>query len=354
MKLVDLFEAPISGKVTRVAGDTVELDGGAVKVDLKKFDIDTKDPRKTTLKPKKPTPAGQGNKIRPGQTVSIGESDGSNEAEYTDPDGRFVVVYNDSTGQYHSLGMGVYGSILPITASGFKNVEDAIDDAEELISDLVEDTLAEGVNDPGIFKAIFLAGGPGSGKGFVWKQTMSHLPLKVVNPDIAYEFLMKKAGLELTPDNIASELGQELRDRAKELQAKQEELYKAGRLGLVIDGTAKDADKIAKIKTRLDALGYDTMMVFVNTDLETNLDQNKKRARTLPDSFVEKMWSAVQKNIGRLQGMFGKENFHVIDNSYDQRPNVWDNIDRIASEVRKFMDTPPGKPLAKQWIESHK
>ena len=27
--------------------------------------------------------------------------------------------------------------------------------------------IEEGVNDPGILKAVFLAGGPGSGKGFV-------------------------------------------------------------------------------------------------------------------------------------------------------------------------------------------
>ena len=29
------------------------------------------------------------------------------------------------------------------------------------------DLFNEGVNDPGIFKAVFLAGGPGSGKSFV-------------------------------------------------------------------------------------------------------------------------------------------------------------------------------------------
>ena len=32
------------------------------------------------------------------------------------------------------------------------------------------DLLNEGVNDPGIFKAVFLAGGPGSGKSFVASQ----------------------------------------------------------------------------------------------------------------------------------------------------------------------------------------
>ncbi len=51
------------------------------------------------------------------------------------------------------------------------------------------DILLEGVNDPGIFKAVFLAGGPGSGKTFVVKQlggipdklNISHSGMKMVN-----------------------------------------------------------------------------------------------------------------------------------------------------------------------------
>jgi len=216
-----------------------------------------------------------------------------------------------------------------------------------------DQSLEEGIHDPNIFKAVFLAGGPGSGKSYVYKQSIAGNGLKVVNPDQAYEFLMRKAGLELTPKDIGSDQGQEIRGRAKELAAKQEELYKAGRLGLVIDGTAKDADKIAKIKTRLDALGYDTMMVFVNTDLETNLDQNSKRERTMPEDMVKQMWNAVQKNMGRLQGMFGKSNFVIIDNSYDQRDRSAEQLDTVKKAVDKFLSDPPSKPLATRWMEAH-
>ena len=37
---------------------------------------------------------------------------------------------------------------------------------------LIEDFMREGVNDPGIFKAFFTAGGPGSGKSHVASNTM--------------------------------------------------------------------------------------------------------------------------------------------------------------------------------------
>ena len=40
------------------------------------------------------------------------------------------------------------------------------------------DLLNEGVRDPGIFKAVFLAGGPGSGKSYVAQQLFG-IPEKV-------------------------------------------------------------------------------------------------------------------------------------------------------------------------------
>ena len=47
--------------------------------------------------------------------------------------------------------------------------------------------LIEGVYDPNIFKAFFLAGGPGSGKSFVVRRATGGLGLKIVNSDTAFE-----------------------------------------------------------------------------------------------------------------------------------------------------------------------
>jgi len=63
-----------------------------------------------------------------------------------------------------------------------------------------EESLEEGVDDPAIFKAIFLAGGPGSGKSFtVGKTGLTALGFKVVNSDDKFEIALKKADLEPTP-----------------------------------------------------------------------------------------------------------------------------------------------------------
>ena len=47
--------------------------------------------------------------------------------------------------------------------------------------------LNEGVYDKGIFKAFFLAGGPGSGKSFVTQAAFAGIGLKVVNSDTIFE-----------------------------------------------------------------------------------------------------------------------------------------------------------------------
>ena len=66
------------------------------------------------------------------------------------------------------------------------------------------DLFNEGVNDPGIFKAVFLAGGPGSGKSFVGGEvfaipsanSFSPAGLKVVNSDPEFEYFLKKQGID--------------------------------------------------------------------------------------------------------------------------------------------------------------
>ena len=55
--------------------------------------------------------------------------------------------------------------------------------------------LQEGVYDPNILKAFFLAGGPGSGKSYVVRKTTGGLGMKIVNSDVHFERLLKQAGL---------------------------------------------------------------------------------------------------------------------------------------------------------------
>ena len=97
----------------------------------------------------------------------------------------------------------------------------------------LKDILNEGVYDPGIFKAVFTAGGPGSGKSYAASKLfgmpekmpfVSAAGLKGVNTDKAFEVMLKKAGLgtnlsKMTPDQFAK--SQEIRTVAKRVVVKQ-------------------------------------------------------------------------------------------------------------------------------------
>ena len=188
--------------------------------------------------------------------------------------------------------------------------------------------LQEGLNDPNIFKAFFLAGGPGSGKSYVVRKTTGGTGLKSVNSDEAFELLLKRAGLSLKMPPEEFERKEVQRARAKELTKAKQKNYLEGRLGLIIDGTGKDADKILKQKAGLEELGYDTYMIFVNTSLDVALKRNAARARRVAEPMVVKSWKDVQANIGKFSNMF-RAGFIVVDNNNageDVFNDVWKRV----------------------------
>lgn len=198
---------------------------------------------------------------------------------------------------------------------------------------LLEEFVGEGINDPGILKAFFMAGGPGSGKSYVAANlfalpdngefsTVSYQTgLKLVNSDQAFELLLKKANIDMAelmslekdPDKWAEAM--KIRDKAKRLTAQSKEMYLAGKLGMIIDGTGKNFGKIESQVKELRELGYDCYMVFVNTSKEVALERNNDRPRKLPEMMVSKMWSEVQENIGSFQRLFKAKRFEIVDNS---------------------------------------
>jgi dephospho-CoA kinase/Zn-dependent peptidase ImmA (M78 family) len=215
--------------------------------------------------------------------------------------------------------------------------------------------LDEGVNDPHIFKAVFLAGGPGSGKSFVSKNILGGTGLKTMNSDDVYEILMKKQDLALDPDTIASPQGQEIRDKAKLMTKKRSVNWIDGRLGLLIDGTGKDVAKYQKQAEFLRMLGYDVAMIFVNTSEEVAQQRNRQRARSLKPEMVSAMWNDVQQNLMKFQQIFGAGRFHIIDNSGGLEDlDRQKNFDKVYNETQRFLNTPPSKPAAKKWIQNQK
>ena len=207
--------------------------------------------------------------------------------------------------------------------------------------------LQEGVYDPNILKAFFLAGGPGSGKSYVVKRATGGLGMKIVNSDVQFEKKLKDAGLSTDLRELDPTTRDTIRARAKEITKKQKANYVEGRLGLIIDGTGKDYDKIAKQATQLKQLGYDVHMIFVNTSLDTALERNATRDRKLPDSIVTQSWNDVQKNLGKFSQYF-RRNFIVVDNNNAKE----DVFGQVYKQVMSLAKAKIQNPTGKRWIQT--
>ena len=217
--------------------------------------------------------------------------------------------------------------------------------------------LLEGVYDPNIFKAFFMAGGPGSGKSFAVQKGIGQAQkgvkvtaqgLKVVNSDDVFEKYLRDAQLDFKMQARQKSERDKLRTKAKDVTAKRKDNYIEGRLGMVIDGTGKDYNKITTQASGLKQLGYDVHMIFVNTSLDVALERNRQRPRSVPEDIVKKSWNQVQTNIGSFQRYFGNKNFIIVDNN-----NASDDVfDMVGKQVRKMLSKKVHNHIAQNWIDN--
>jgi len=246
---------------------------------------------------------------------------------------------------------------------------------DKLTEFLTKPFLNEGIKDPGILKAVFLAGGPGSGKGYISKGlfgipkkiNVSAYGLKVVNQDSELERMLNKYGFGTDLDDMPDELFRQLTDpddedysgmrgRAKELTADRKKMYMNGRLGLIIDGTGHKYGKIKKQKKELEEIGYDCYMVFVHTDLDVAQKRNMERARKLNPELVETSWNDVQKYKISYQGLFGNANYLMVDNSKTLGEEAAiDKFDMLMKKgINNFIKKPIKNYRGKKWIAKQK
>ena len=270
-----------------------------------------------------------------------------------------------------------------------KEFKQIVDEVALLEAELLQHLVNEGVDDPGILKCVFMAGGPGSGKSFVAQEifgidknlrtSVASSGLKVVNSDPAFENQLKKHGIN--PKDLAKIEAEEPelwdfitknptgpRETAKAQVAKFKQFYEAGRLGMIIDGTGDNFEKVARQKKEAEELGYDTYMVFVNTSLEVALIRNSERERTLGEELVTQSWKECQENMGKFQSLFGSSKFTIVDNTeYTKGSYVFKHKKTgktvaaskpLQPQVRKAIDAfirkPIYNPIGKKWVETAK
>ncbi len=215
----------------------------------------------------------------------------------------------------------------------------------------VREYINEGVYDPGIFKAFFLAGGPGSGKTFVTQSAFAGTGLKLVNSDVKFERDLRKANLSLKMPDEEKYFRDRIRQGAKEFVGKQMDQYLKGRLGMIIDSTARDYPSIQRQYNLLRNIGYDCYMVFVNTSLDVAIERNRTRSRSIPEYIVQKSWKGVQANMGAFQKVFGHSKMLIVDNNRDDKELVTQTLNTASRFIRSRLRTKPENGIAMSWIK---
>ena len=237
-------------------------------------------------------------------------------------------------------------------------VKESIDETFEEFADI----LTEGVHDKSIFKVVFMGGGPGSGKDYVLDKTLAGHGLTEINSDKALEYLMDKRNLDKRMPQSQKGAREVARTKAKSMTELRQKLALLGRNGLIINGTGDDAEKIKKIKDRLEEIGYESSMIMVNTRDEVSASRNVERGqrggRSVPEDIRKEKWQSVQNARPQLAKMFG-DNYSEIDNSDDLRaaaPEVRAAKEKefldLYKKVQKFVKAPPKNDEAKQWVAS--
>lgn len=212
--------------------------------------------------------------------------------------------------------------------------------------------LLEGIHDPATFKAVFVVGGPGSGKSYIVDRVgLRALGFVSVNSDEALTHLMHKAHLSLKMPPEEEGRREAVRRRAKEVTAHKFRHALDGRLGLIIDGTGEDYTKVESLVENLKELGYKCYMIFVNTNLETALERNERRERSVPTHIVERKWQGAQDNRERFEEIV--DEFSVIDNNGDG-DETGPQIDKTHRSLRRWLLQKPEGPEVDRWIEDQR
>lgn len=214
---------------------------------------------------------------------------------------------------------------------------------------------------PGMLKAFYLAGGPGSGKTSVAQDcfavaahgetAVSVYGLMYTNSDIPFEAMLRDAGinpedLEEMKVNDPAQFNktEQMRFKAEDITDAKRLEYLNQRLGIVYDGTGRDYHKRLKQKAEAEARGYDCSLIFVQTPLKMAYQRNEERTRRLPEDIVKKVWMDTEANRPYYMQAFGDHFIEIADGN-----TLTTSIKRFVADC---LSKPIENPIGQAWLKS--
>jgi predicted kinase len=212
--------------------------------------------------------------------------------------------------------------------------------ARELFRDVKAGMGIHEENERGMFKAIFVSGGPGSGKDIIIREAIAEQNVIEMNSITAINILNDKHKLCEKSRDIRREA---IRNRAP----------------LVITGTTNEEHNIYVIREELEELGYETMMVFVNTTNDASKKRNECHERMMLETVRQDRWKEAQIISENYQKAFKK--YLEFDNSLNlNEANDFDiaqkeeDISIIYEMCNWFFDIPAQNKIAESWFNKNK
>ena len=198
--------------------------------------------------------------------------------------------------------------------------------------------LTEGIEDKGIFKAVFLAGHPGSGKSYTLSKIKSgQIEPRIVNTDKFVEHFKNADWMAIG-------------DKVRRLNNNQLVLYLNSMLPLAVDGTSGSVQAMLRRRGLLESMGYDTAMVFVNTDLETAIKRVQQRDRKVEEEFIRESFKKLNENKKFYRSKF--DTFIEVDNNDGELTNK--AITHAFNFLTSFYNSPVKNPVGKRRIKEMK
>lgn len=213
---------------------------------------------------------------------------------------------------------------------------------------ITEDELNEGIHDPHTFNAIFMAGGPGSGKTTIGKKVASTFGLKHLDIDKAHEYLVRKKAIEYARKENVDDLDEfvknymrsyfytknpeknRIQHSARDIKNLERKLWTAGGLGLVIDGTGSNFNALKNTNERLIKAKYQTMLTLVVSDITTAKSRNISRNRAVEEDYLYDAHMKIYQHIFKYEDLF-KENFIMYNNTSEEGFSKF--IENVANQT---------------------
>jgi len=182
----------------------------------------------------------------------------------------------------------------------------------------------------GLFKAIFVTGGPGSGKDIIIREAIAESKSVELNSVQAFDLLMDKQKLSEKTTDYRREA---IRNRGP----------------LIINGPADDHTRIITIREELEEFGYETVMVFVDTTNEASKERNEKLTKSISESVRYDKWQLAQTSKEAYRQNFS--NFIDFNNS-STFEEIQEDITDTYGKINRFIEDKNYNEIAFSWLES--